>query len=121
MRLKAQLWISAYLRICQNAGCPGVVVRHGDDDGGAIYIKINQLDGTSSLYGPAPSGLDAQSTDRRFERLLEANECRETEVDAYMLRQFEFDADLWLVEIEDAKGRHFLEPWLITPRPQVDL
>ena len=112
MRLKAEFWIKAYLRTCSNAGCPGFVVRHGDDDAGAIYIKVNHLDGTASLYGPAPAGFEAQAQDRQFAVVIAPPDRPETEADAHIARQFEFDPDLWVVEIEDQRARHFLDDWL---------
>jgi hypothetical protein len=33
----------------------------------------------------------------------------ETDVDAAISRQRSFDSDLWVIEVEDAKGRHLLE------------
>jgi len=30
------------------------------------------------------------------------------EVEGYLARQRKFDSDLWIVEIEDKAGRHFL-------------
>ena len=58
MRLKAEIWVKAYLRRCNSQGADAVLVRRGDGDAGAIYIKISRLDGTAALYGPAPAGLD---------------------------------------------------------------
>lgn len=112
MRLKSQLWIQAYIRTCARADCPAVVVRHGDDDAGAPFIKINHLDGTASLYGPAPAGFSEVADDQRFTPLLTAPETTEETVDAYIEQQYAFDADLWLIEVEDAKRRHFLDGWL---------
>ena len=37
----------------------------------------------------------------------------ENDVDQHTVRrQYEFDRDLWLIEVEDAKRRHFLDDWL---------
>ena len=36
----------------------------------------------------------------------------ETEADAYLERQIDFDPDIWIVSVEDRQGRHFLEDWL---------
>jgi hypothetical protein len=114
MRLKSEIWIKAYLRTCAAAGAPAVVVRHGDDDAGAIFIKINRLDGTARLFGPAPAGFDVGpiGADRRFVAHIDGPGASEADIETYVARQVDFDSDLWLVEVEDREGRHFLDGWL---------
>ena len=36
----------------------------------------------------------------------------ESDADAYLARQIEFDPDIWIVAVEDRQGRHFLDDWL---------
>jgi len=31
------------------------------------------------------------------------------EIEAYLAKQIRFDPDLWIVEVEDRAGRHFLD------------
>ncbi|HEX7075841.1 MAG TPA: DUF1491 family protein [Hyphomicrobiaceae bacterium] len=112
MRLKAEIWAKAYLRSCAAAGVAAAVVRHGDDDAGAIFIKVNRLDGTARLFGPAPAGFDTGQFERQWIAHLDGPEATEAEVDAYLARQVAFDGDLWILELEDRQGRHFLDPWL---------
>lgn len=114
MRLKTEIWIKAYVRRCHVAGVFAGVVRHGDDDAGAIFIKINRLDGTAALYGPAPMGLETDGQDRSFSAHIDRANASERDVDGYLARQVEFDSDLWIVEVEDRAGRHFLDDWLAT-------
>ena len=71
MRLKSEIWVKAYLRRCQHEGADAVLVRRGDTDAGAIYIKVSRLDGTAALFGPAPAGLDEAREDRRWQMCLE--------------------------------------------------
>ena len=54
MRLKSGIWVAAYLRRCNVEGVFAAVRRRGAEEAGAIFIKINRLDGTAMLYGPAP-------------------------------------------------------------------
>lgn len=108
MRIKSELWVKAYLRRCQAEGVAGVVVRRGEAAAGAIFICIDRRDGTVSLYGPAPAGLSGSETERRFISCFGLRCVSEAEVRAYLERQREFDQDLWIVEIEDPAGRHFL-------------
>lgn len=91
-----------------------MVVRHGDDQAGAIFIRVCLLDGTSHLYGPAPAGLDASDGERRWMALLGAASTADRDVDSYLIREAEYDPDLWIIEVEDRQGRHFLEGWLGT-------
>lgn len=113
MRLKAELFAKSYVRRCAVADVPAVVVRHGDDDAGAIWIKISRLDGTAALYGPAPAGLESELGDRLIAEHLAAG-TGDADVESYLERQRRFDSDLWVIEVEDRQGRHFLEEWLAT-------
>ena len=112
MRLKSEVWVKAYLRRCQHEGAAAVLVRRGDLDAGAIYIKVSRLDGTAALFGPAPAGLAATREDRRWQSCLAREPAAERDADAYLERQIDFDPDLWIVAVEDRQGRHFLEDWL---------
>lgn len=108
MRLKSEIWVKAYVRRCQVALASAMVVRHGDDEAGAIYIKVARLDGTAALYGPAPAGLDSGESDRQFAMHLKPGTA-DRSVEETLARQHEFDSDLWVVEVEDREGRHFLD------------
>ena len=108
MRIKSELWVQAYLRGCQGRGIAAVVVRRGDESAGAIYVSVNRLDRTVMLYGPAPAGLEGGDTERRWVRCFAAGIITEEEAAIYLARQLKFDSDIWIVEIEDRAGRHFL-------------
>lgn len=108
MRLKSEFWVKAYIRRCAVAGAAAVVVKHGDDDAGAIYIRISRLDGQAALFGPAPAGLSEADFDRRWVPLLGEDFVSEAEVQSFLEREARFDSDLWIVEVEDRQGRHFL-------------
>jgi hypothetical protein len=109
MRVTSEVWVRSYLRRCAAAGIPAAVVRHGDDKAGAIYLKVNRLDGRAQLFMPAPAGFAAPAGDRRFVAHVGDAGVPEPEIDAYLGRQISFDSDLWVVEIEDRQGRHLLE------------
>ncbi|MEZ5776041.1 MAG: DUF1491 family protein [Hyphomicrobiaceae bacterium] len=116
MRLKSELFVSAYLRICAASGIAAVLVRRGDGDAGAIYIKVSRLDGTAVLYGPAPAGLDGAETDRRFVACLGTEPRPEADADEHLRREARIDPDFWRVEVEDRAGRHALDDWLVSSR-----
>lgn len=112
MRLKSELWVKAYLRRCAHEGVDALLVRRGDSDAGAIYVKVSRLDGTAALFGPAPAGLEEAREERRWQPCLERNPVAESDADAYLARQVEFDPDIWIVAVDDRMGRHFLDDWL---------
>lgn len=111
MRLKSAIWVAAYIRRCQVEGVFAAVRRRGAEEAGAIFIKINRLDGTADLYGPAPQTMfdEAQPADRAFSPSLKAQPAQEADVEAYLAREMRFDPDVWIVETEDREGRHFLD------------
>ena len=109
MRLKSEIWVKAYLRGCAGQGAPAVVVHRGDTDAGVIFIKIAHLDGIADLYGPAPAGL-VDRLDREWVPVRTAT--AEADIDALVRREIDMDRDVWVLEVEDCAGRHFLDDWL---------
>jgi hypothetical protein len=111
MRLKSSIWVAAYIRRCQVEGLFAAVRRHGADEAGAIFVKINRLDGTADLYGPAPQAAldETQPADRAFSLCLKVQPAPESDVEAFLAREMRFDPDVWIVETEDRAGRHFLD------------
>jgi hypothetical protein len=107
MRVRSDIWVSAYLRRCQAAGAAVFVARRGDRDAGAIYICVNGLDGFVGVYAPAPAGLSTASVDRRWTRRFK-DPVSEQEASLYLAREANADPDIWIIEVEDRSGRHFL-------------
>jgi hypothetical protein len=111
MRLKSGIWVAAYIRRCHIEGAFTAVRRHGADDAGAIFVKVNRLDGSADLYGPAPQSAFDESLPihRIFRPQLPKQPVPEADVEAALAREIRFDPDLWIVEVEDRAGRHFLD------------
>lgn len=108
MRLKSEIWVKAYIRRCAVNGASAYVLRHGDDDAGAIFIKTVDRDGNALVFAPAPAGLDEAEFDRRWVASHKGKSVPDKEAQRMLEREAEFDGDLWIVEVEDREGRHFL-------------
>ncbi len=120
MRLKAHIWVKSYLRRCQVQGCFAAVVRHGHDDAGAIYIRINLLNGMSKLFAPAPMGFDDDSTSllstgRQWMAAIDDMPADDARIEMLIQQQMQLDPDFWVVEVEDRDGRDFLDEELLHP------
>ncbi|MGB2179055.1 MAG: DUF1491 family protein [Hyphomonas sp.] len=104
-RLPTRLWVEALIRRAEVAGASGFIVQHGDDSRGDVLVKVARLDGTAAAYTPSM----AMDGDRIFLNLAaQGIGPEEREVDEYVARARKRDGDLWVVEIEDKEGRHFL-------------
>lgn len=102
-RLAAGLWVEAYLRQLQLEGIPAFVTRRGDATAGAVLVKTASMDGTATAHQRVT---DPMTGTRRWEVLAAGPEA---DVDATITRQRGFDPDLWVIEIEDPKGRNLLD------------
>lgn len=100
-RLTSEFWVSAYLRQAALDGLIAVLRRRGAREAGAIFVKLDRLDGTAALYGPAPQSLADETGARRFQLILDSDPAS---VEERVERERRFDSDLWLVEIENRKG-----------------
>ncbi|MFG1298319.1 DUF1491 family protein [Xanthobacter sp. V3C-3] len=110
MRLKSAIFVSALIRRAQVEGAFAAVVRRGAEEAGAIFVKVSQLDGTAALYGPAPqSAFDESAPADRLFSMIIAPGRPEADADARIARELKFDPDIFVVEIEDRAGRHFLD------------
>jgi hypothetical protein len=105
MRLKSSIWVAAYLRRCQVEGAFAGMRRRGAEEAGVVFIAINRLDGTATLYGPAPQ-THAEPGERAFAVVLYGSEA---DIEARIAREMKFDPDIWVIEVEDRAGRHFLD------------
>lgn len=86
-----------------------MVLRKGDPDAGAIFIRTRRPDGTAGLYGPEPGSEDGL---RHWRPLFAEGEKSEADIDVRLAREVNFDPDIWVIEIEDRQGRHFLGEFL---------
>ncbi len=102
-RLATYVWIGAYLRRLQQRAIPAYVVAKGNPVAGAIQVKLSFGDGRAALWGRVfdPS--------RERHVWLKLGEGPEAEIDSRITRDRARDRDLWVLEVEDPKGRHLLE------------
>lgn len=108
MRLRSDLWVAAYLRRCNVEGAAAYLRRRGAAEAGAIFVKIDRLDGHAALFGPAPQSALGEG-DRLFAQLYKETWLDPATIEARLKRELEFDVDLWIVEVEDRLGRNFLD------------
>lgn len=110
MRLRSDMFVSAYLRRCEVEGAYAVLRRRGAAEAGAIFVKIDRLDGSCILYGPAPQSEVAKSeTGRAWIRLHKEETVSPLEAEEKLRREIAFDPDLWIIDADDRQGRHFLD------------
>ena len=99
------------MRRCDVEGVSAVVRRRGAEDAGAVFVRVNRLDGSSDLFGPAPQSAfeAAENAARAFSPSLTTATAPDARVEEYLARQMKFDSDLWIIELEDRGGRNFLD------------
>jgi hypothetical protein len=99
--IPTHLWVSALLRRASLGGAFATIAHKGDEDRGDVVVKVTSERGKARLYAPAfnPEG------PTEFERLAGETEA---EADDHIARRRKMDRDLWVIEIEDREGRHFL-------------
>ncbi|MGL5361904.1 MAG: DUF1491 family protein [Bosea sp. (in: a-proteobacteria)] len=97
-RLTSEFWVSAWLRQVALDGHVAVLRKRGAAEAGAIFVKLDRLDGRAALYGPAPQSMADETGERRFVLVIESDPAT---IEERVARERKFDADLWLVEIEN--------------------
>jgi len=101
--LSTDIWVSALIHRAQQGGAFAMVLRKGDARAGAVLVKlVDRRAGETRLYAEATRA----DGDRVWMQPHPGAD--EAALDAYAERARRIDPDLWVVEIEDVQGRHFL-------------
>lgn len=99
------------MRRAQIEGANATVVRRGDARAGTVIVKAYDTSNrTARLYAEA----FGQDGDRLWIQPVTGTE---SDLDAYIERQIGYDPDLWVVEVEDRQGRHFITEQVAEVRP----
>jgi hypothetical protein len=63
------------------------------------------------LFGPAPQSAfdEGQPSERMFAACVTQQPAADADIEAYLARQLRYDPDVWVVEVDDRAGRHFLD------------
>ena len=101
-RLATEFWVHAYIKRLELQNIPAYVMAHGDNTAGAVLVKLATLDGQACLMHRT---YDLQSGELSW---VEMSTGPETEVDNLIVKQCSFDPDLWVIEVENSNGEHFL-------------
>ena len=104
-RLKTELRVQVRLRQCAAGGFMAAVVRKGDPDAGALFIKVNRFAAGCEVFSGVTQGDGAAA----WLRSTGPAPVSEKEADRYLARQHTYDPDLWVLEIEDPKAQFVLE------------
>jgi hypothetical protein len=112
LRLRSDIWVAAYLRRCGVEGVSAVLRRRGAAEAGAIFVKVDHLNGCATLYGPAPQSEAADAppgVDRVFARAHTGVFIDTGQAEERLKREIAFDPDLWIVEVENGVDGAWLD------------
>jgi hypothetical protein len=80
-------------------------MKSGDKDAGAIFVKIDTLDGKAKLFARSITyDFDNDKNKVSFEDLYSSKSMSVNEIDKRISKEIEIDRDCWVVEIENKKG-----------------
>ena len=103
MLLSTDIWVAALIRRAEQGGAFATVARRGDARAGTVLVKaLDRRAGAARLYAEAFGA----GGERVWMQPVASTE--EPALDAYAERAARIDPDLWVVEIDDIHGRHFL-------------
>lgn len=100
--LRSDLWIAAFVRRHNDLGHLCVISRRGDPVAGQIFLEVDHLNGTVSLYTPAPAALREDTADRLFQRRFDRVE--PAKVQERIAQEQRYDPDFWVVSLEMRGG-----------------
>jgi len=104
-RLKTRLIVQAGIRHCEGKLIPAMLRRRGDADAGALFVKVNRLDGNAALFTRATSF----GGGTEWRRLSNETWLPDADIERRLETEIGFDPDIWIVEIENPDGENPFE------------
>jgi len=89
-----------------------VLRRRGAAEAGAIFVKVDHLNGRATLYEPAPQSAAAAArpgVERLFARAHSEPSIDSNQAEERLKREMAFDPDLWIVEFENGADGAWLD------------
>ena len=101
LRVTTDLLISAYRAKLEKECIPFYFYKTGDKSAGAILIKVVDFKGEVELY----HRINDFNGRQKWDKLLSGSE---EQIDKAIKNQCNFDPDLWVIVIDDPKGKNYL-------------
>ena len=103
--LKSEIIINAGIRAAERKFASAYVTKKGDVDAGAIFVKINTLDGKAKLFVRSSSyDFEENKYKVSFQDLYPSQIMLVDDIDNRIFKEINIDLDCWVIEIEDKKG-----------------
>ena len=96
--IRSDLWCMVFVRRHNDLGNMCVVARKGDPIAGQVFIEVDHLDGSRSLYTPAPVISRGESAGLMFQARILRGE--PDAVRQRIAREVDFDPDLWVLSLD---------------------
>ena len=97
--LRSDIWCGVFVRRHNDLGHMCVVSRRGDPIAGQVFIEVDHLDGTVSLYTPAPA-LSRVDDTAGLVFQLRLDRAEPAKVRERIAREVDFDPDLWVLSLD---------------------
>ena len=105
--LKSEILINAGIRAAERNFTSAYVTKRGDTEAGAIFVKIDTLDGYAKLFTRyLKYDLINENDVVEFVNLYPEKKIQNVDIDKRISKEMEIDSDCWIVEIEDKEGRN---------------
>ena len=103
--LKSEIIINAGIRAAERNFSSAYIIKRGDSDAGAIFVKIDTLDGYAKLYSRnLVYDFDKNKDLVQFQDLYPNKITKREDIDLRLTKEISIDRDCWVVEIEDKNG-----------------
>jgi hypothetical protein len=102
--LKVRFWVDALRWRAESAGASVYIDRKGDPDAGIVILKTVNQDQEVQVFAPVRNF----EGEREWICPLGEGAYTGSVAEEYIRNRIESDPDIWVIEIADKTGRHFL-------------